>query len=181
MPCAMDEMRAIAKKHNLIVIEDAAIPIGAIHRGRRIGSLGNLTNFSFYANKNPSTAEGGMVMTDDPELEHRLRVYRLNGLSRDAWKRFHTREFSMSEVVVPGYKYNLTDLQASLGIHPLYRQEAFIARREGLAAYYDESLSEFVHLVRPFARPSCLERGTPRDGQSRHVLHLYAVRLTCRA
>ncbi len=169
MPCAMDEIRAIADAHHLQVVEDAAHAIGAKYKGRAIGTLSPLTNFSFYANKNLSTAEGGMVTTDDAALEEKLRVYHLHGLSRDAWKRYHTKEFSMSEVVVPGYKYNMTDLQASLGLHQLRKQEQFIARREEIAAFYDEAFSEFDGIVRTVPRP--------HDGQSRHVLHLYVILL----
>ncbi len=169
MPCAMNEIRAIADEHNLVVIEDAAHAIGAKYQGKMIGTLSALTNFSFYANKNLSTAEGGMVTTDDAELEAKLRVYHLHGLSRDAWKRYHTKEFSMSEVVVPGYKYNMTDIQASLGIHQLRKQEQFIARREEIAAFYDEAFSECAGLVRTVPRP--------HDGTSRHVLHLYVLLL----
>lgn len=169
MPCAMDEIAAVASKHGLYVIEDAAHAIGAKYNGRRVGSISPLTNFSFYANKNLSTGEGGMVTTDDPTLEEKLRVYHLHGLNRDAWKRYHIKEFSMSEVVVPGYKYNMTDIQASLGLHQLRKQEQFIARREELADYFDEAFSEFDGLVRTVRRP--------KDGQSRHVLHLYVILL----
>ncbi|MBI5303614.1 MAG: DegT/DnrJ/EryC1/StrS family aminotransferase [Chloroflexi bacterium] len=169
MPCAMNEIRAIAAAHNITVIEDAAHAIGAKYQGKKIGAISPLTNFSFYANKNLSTVEGGMVTTDDPALEGKLRVYHLHGLSRDAWKRYHTKEFSVSEVVVPGYKYNMTDLQASLGLHQLRKQEQFIARREEIAAFYDEAFSELDGMVRTQPRP--------HDGASRHVLHLYVLML----
>ena len=169
MPAAMDEICALAERRRVSVIEDAAHAIGARYKGRTIGSLSPLTNFSFYANKNLSTGEGGMVTTNDPALEEKLRVYHLHGLSRDAWKRYHTKEFSMSEVVVPGYKYNMTDIQASLGLHQLRKQEGFIARREELADYYDEAFSDFDGMLRTIRRP--------KDGQTRHVLHLYAILL----
>lgn len=169
MPCAMDEIAALARPHGIAVIEDAAHAIGTKYKGQRIGSLSALTNFSFYANKNLSTAEGGMVTTNDAALEEKLRVYHLHGLSRDAWKRYHTKEFSMSEVVVPGYKYNMTDLQASLGIHQLRQQEAWIARREEIASYYDEAFRELGRIVQTVPRP--------RDGASRHALHLYVILL----
>ena len=169
MPCAMDEIHAIAAAHHLTVVEDAAHAIGTKYKGRKVGALNPLTNFSFYANKNLTTAEGGMVTTDDAALEAKLRVYHLHGLSRDAWKRYHTKEFSMSEIVVPGYKYNMTDLQASLGLHQLAKQEQFIARREDLAGFYDEAFSEFDGIVRAVPRP--------HDGQNRHVLHLYVLLL----
>ncbi len=169
MPCAMDEIRTIADAHRFSVIEDAAHAIGTRYKGRTIGSLSPLTDFSFYANKNLSTAEGGMVTTDDAALEEKLRVYHLHGLDRDAWKRYRTKRFSMSQVVVPGYKYNMTDLQASLGLHQLHKQGQFIARREEIAAFYDEAFSEFEGLVRTVPRP--------RDGKSRHALHLYVLLL----
>lgn len=169
MPCAMDDIAAVASRHGLHVIEDAAHAVGARYKGRLVGSISPLTNFSFYANKNLSTGEGGMVTTDDPTLEEKLRVYHLHGLNRDAWKRYHIKEFSMSEVLVPGFKYNMTDIQASLGLHQLRKQEQFIARREELAEYYDEAFSEFDGLVRTVRRP--------KDGQTRHVLHLYVILL----
>lgn len=169
MPCDLDAIHVIARAHNLLVVEDAAHAIGAKYRGRMIGAISPLTSFSFYANKNLSTGEGGMVTSDDSGLEEKLRVYHLHGLSRDAWKRYHTKEYSQSEVVVPGYKYNMTDLQASLGIHQLRKQEQFIARREELAAYYDEAFGEMDGMVRTVRRP--------RDGQSRDVLHLYVLLL----
>jgi dTDP-4-amino-4,6-dideoxygalactose transaminase len=169
MPCAMDEIRVMAAAHRLAVIEDAAHAVGAQYHGRKIGTLSPLTNFSFYANKNLSTAEGGMVTTEDAALEEKLRVYHLHGLSRDAWKRYRTKEFSISEVVVPGYKYNMTDLQASLGLHQLRKQEQFIARREEIAAFYDAAFSELDGMVRTQLRP--------HDGQNRHALHLYVLLL----
>ncbi len=117
-----------------------------------------------------------MVTTNDPALEEQLRMYHLHGLSRDAWKRYHTKEYSQSEVVVPGFKYNMTDIQASLGLHQLHKQEQFIARREELAAYYDEAVSEF-RSPRPQGVGGDLVQTIrrPQDGQTRHVLHLYAI------
>jgi dTDP-4-amino-4,6-dideoxygalactose transaminase len=167
MPCDMDAINEVAARHALSVIEDAAHAVGAKYKGRMIGNISPLTNFSFYANKNLSTAEGGMTTTNDPAIEEKLRVYHLHGLGRDAWMRYHSKRFMPSEIVAPGYKYNMTDIQASLGTHQLRKQEGFIARREVLARYYDEAFSEFDGLIRTQARP--------HDGQSRHVLHLYVI------
>ena len=167
MPCDMDPILALAREHGLSVIEDAAHATGAKYKGRMVGALSPMTNFSFYANKNLSTAEGGMLTTADPAIEERVRIYHLHGLSRDAWKRYHNPRFMLPEIIVPGYKYNMTDLQASLGLHQLRKQEAFIARREQLAAFYDEAFSELDGIARTQFRP--------RDGQSRHVLHLYVI------
>lgn len=172
MPCDLDSIQSIASAHNLLVIEDAAQAIGARYQGRMVGSISPLTNFSFYANKNLSTGEGGMVTTGDPALEEKLRVYHLHGLSRDAWKRYHTKEYSQSEVVVPGYKYNMTDLQASLGIHQLRKQESFIARREEIAAFYDEAFGDMEDMVRTQIRPN-----VATFDRSRHPLHLYVLLL----
>ncbi len=167
MPCDLDALHALADPRGIAIIEDAAHAIGAKYKGHAIGALSPLTNFSFYANKNLSTAEGGMVTTNDAALEEKLRVYHLHGLSRDAWKRYHTKAYSLSEVVTPGFKYNMTDIQASLGIHQLRKQEAFIARREQIASFYDEAFSELGSMVWTPPRP--------HDGQNRHVLHLYSL------
>lgn len=167
MPCDLDLIIEIAERHHLMVIEDAAHAVGAKYKGKMVGAISRLTNFSFYANKNLSTAEGGMTTTNDPQLEENLRVYHLHGLSRDAWKRYHSKTFLPPEIIVPGYKYNMTDLQASLGLHQLCKQEGFIARREELATFYDEAFSEFDGVIRTQPRP--------HDGQSRHVLHLYVL------
>lgn len=169
LPCDLDALRALAEPRGIVIIEDAAHAIGAKYNGRMVGSISPLTNFSFYANKNLSTAEGGMVTTDDAAVEEKLRVYHLHGLSRDAWKRYHTKAYTLSEVVVPGFKYNMTDVQASLGIHQLRKQEAFIARREQIAAFYDEAFSDMDGLVWTPPRP--------HDGLCRHVLHLYPILL----
>ncbi len=167
LPCDMNALEEIVRGRDILLIEDAAHATGAKYDGKMIGTISPLTNFSFYANKNLTTAEGGMVTTDEPALEEKLRVYHLHGLSRDAWKRYHSTQFMPSEIVVPGYKYNMTDVQASLGLHQLRKQERFIARREELAAFYDEAFSEFDGMVRTQFRP--------RDGKNRHVLHLYVL------
>jgi dTDP-4-amino-4,6-dideoxygalactose transaminase len=173
MPCDLDALRALAEPRGIVIIEDAAHAVGAKYNGRMVGSISPLTNFSFYANKNLSTAEGGMVTTDDDALEEKLRVYHLHGLSRDAWKRYHTKAYSLSEVVVPGFKYNMTDLQASLGIHQLRKQEAFIARREEIAAFYDDAFSDMDGLVWTPPRPH--DVGSQGESMNRHVLHLYPL------
>lgn len=173
MPCALDALRALAEPRGISIIEDAAHAIGARYRGRMIGSISPLTNFSFYANKNLSTAEGGMVTTNDAALEQKLRVYHLHGLSRDAWKRYHTKAYSLSEVVAPGFKYNMTDIQASLGIHQLRKQEKFIARREEIASFYDEAFSEMDGMVWTQPRPHDVD--SHGEMVNRHVLHLYPI------
>lgn len=174
MPCDMDALHEIATQHNLFVIEDAAHAVGSRYKGKTVGSLSVLTNFSFYANKNLSTAEGGMVTTADPELEQTLRKYHLHGLLRDVWKNHQTKSFSAGELVLPGYKYNMTDVQASLGIHQLHKQEAFIARREEIALFYDGAFSKNLP---PELEGMIWTQPRPHDGLSRHVLHLYPILL----
>jgi len=149
------------------IVEDAAHAVGTRYRGRRIGSHGNLVSFSFYANKNLTTAEGGMLTFAADDLRDRLAALRLHGMARDAWKRYGREASLHSEVVEPGYKYNLTDLQSAIGIHQLRKQERFLARREALAARYDAAFDARAD-VRRQVRPS----DTARD---RHALHLYTL------
>jgi dTDP-4-amino-4,6-dideoxygalactose transaminase len=169
LPCDLDGIDAIARRHGLQIIEDAAHAIGAQHNGRKIGNRGTLTSFSFYANKNLTTGEGGMITTDDDRLAERIEIYRLHGLSTDAWRRYASRELITSEVVAPGYKYNMTDLQASLGIHQLNKVERFLQRREELAELYDAALSECDEIE--------LQPRPPDGGRTRHALHLYLLQL----
>lgn len=180
LPCDLDALGELAEQVNLtradgrkvVVIEDAAHAIGARYGGKRIGTHSPLVNFSFYANKNLSTAEGGMVTTNDAALEEKLRVYHLHGLSRDAWNRYHVKTYAPPEIVVPGFKYNMTDMAASLGLHQLRRQEGFLTRREELADFYDREFGELDGMVRTQFRP---KDGDSHDGAVRHALHFYAL------
>ena len=166
LACDMDQITSLATLHNAIIIEDAAHAVGTRYRGQMIGSLGNLACFSFYANKNLTTAEGGMVTTDDDELADKIAVYRLHGLSKHAWQRYSSRKLLLSDALVPGFKYNMPDLLASLGIHQLKRQEAFIETRERYARVYDEAFS---------AIPGIRLQPRPQDPAQRHALHLYVL------
>lgn len=175
LPCDLDALNELVNgvnatrddEHKVALIEDAAHAIGAQYGGKRIGTHSPLVNFSFYANKNLSTAEGGMVTTNDAALEEKLRVYHLHGLSRDAWKRYHVKSYAPPEIVVPGFKYNMTDMAASLGLHQLRRQEGFLMRREEIAAFYDREFDELDGMVKRQYRP-----GT---SAARHALHFYAL------
>ncbi len=168
LPCDLDRFRALAKKHGLVLIEDGAHAIGARYKGAMIGDGTNLACFSFYANKNLTTAEGGMVTTNDPEYAEKIFVYRQHGLTGDAWKRYRGGSLKLSHVVCPGYKYNLTDLQASLGLHQLRKQEGFLAARERYARIYDGHFSQMGGLVR---------QPRPDGVADRHALHLYTLRI----
>lgn len=165
-PCDMDRISEIAETHQLLVVEDAAHAVAAEWRGDRIGSLSGATAFSFYATKNLTTAEGGMITTDDDQYAHAMRTWTLHGISRDAWKRYSAEGSWYYEVTVPGFKYNLTDLQAALGLHQLARLEDMTQRRAELAARYDAGLRGLDEIELPSVRPGI-----------RHAWHLYAIRL----
>ena len=122
------------------MIEDAAHAIGAQYRGRMIGTIGDATCFSFYATKNMTTAEGGAVTLNDDELAQRLRILSLHGMSKDAWKRYTSAGSWYYEVVVPGFKYNMTDLEAALGLLQIDRLDGFCDLRIAGAAFYDRAL-----------------------------------------
>jgi perosamine synthetase len=165
-PCAMDHIKEIAKTHQLLVVEDAAHAVAAEWRGQRVGTLSPVTVFSFYATKNLTTAEGGMITTDDDEYAEKMRIWTLHGISHDAWKRYSAEGSWYYEVTVPGFKYNLTDLQSALGLHQLARLEAMTQRRTELAARYHAGLCDLPEIELPAVRSGI-----------RHAWHLYAIRL----
>jgi len=164
----MPALLALARKHGLKVVEDAAHALPTTCGGHLIGTLGSdATVFSFYANKTITTGEGGMLVTRDAALAQRARVMRLHGMNRDAFDRFTATVPSWYyEVVAPGFKYNLTDIAAALGIHQLKRAQAFQAKREELAAAYDEALAGLPVVLPPRAAAG-----------DRHAWHLYVLRL----
>jgi dTDP-4-amino-4,6-dideoxygalactose transaminase len=164
MPALLD----IARRHGLKVVEDAAHALPTTCGGQLVGTLGSdATVFSFYANKTITTGEGGMLVTRDPALAKRARVMRLHGMNRDAFDRFTATVPSWYyEVVAPGFKYNLTDIAAALGIHQLRRARAFQAKREELAAAYDAALADLPVILPP--------RAAAGDC---HAWHLYVLRL----
>ena len=168
-PCDMDEILTIAARHGVPVLEDAAHAVGVRYRGRKIGSIGRTTTFSFYATKNLATGEGGMITVADEALAVRLRRLALHGMSRDAWKRYSATGSWFYEVIEPGYKFNMTDLQAALGIHQLAKVDGFNARRVAMANAYDAAFAGL-----PLELPV---RRAERD----HNFHLYVVRLRLEA
>jgi len=140
-PCPMDEIGEFAKEKNLVVIEDSAHAFPAAYKGRMIGSLSPVTCFSFYANKTITTGEGGMITTDDEALANRMRQMSLHGLSRSAWNRFGAKGSWYYEIEAPGYKYNLSDIAAAIGIGQLHRANDFLAGRRSAALQYAEALA----------------------------------------
>lgn len=164
-PVDLDAVNALAQEHNLIVIEDAAHALPAKYKGRYIGSGDNPVAFSFYATKNMTTAEGGML-TGTPDFIDRSRMVSLHGMSRDAWKRYDKGGSWYYEIVLPGFKYNMTDIQAALGIWQLRKLSRFHQRRQEIVHRYTQA----------FANIEALETPTERS-DVQHAWHLYVLRL----
>ena len=164
-PCDMDKIMKIAEKYNLKVIEDAAHAIGAKYRGRPIGSIGHITCFSFYATKNITTAEGGMLTTDDEELAEKVKILRLHGLSADAWKRHQKSSSAYYEVIAPGFKFNLTDMQAALGLSQLKRFGTIQRKRKRIWEKYKAFIQSELKGVRI----------PGDDGDITHAYHLFTI------
>jgi dTDP-4-amino-4,6-dideoxygalactose transaminase len=149
LPVDLDCLYEIAQKYNLRVLEDAAHAIGSEYKGKRIGSFGDIQVFSFHPNKTMTTIEGGCVVTRDQQLAEHLSRLRFHGIDRSAWDRYGKSGTQDYEVVLPGYKSNMTDIQAALGIHQLNELSGFIARRSELANRYQEALSDWIQWVLP--------------------------------
>jgi len=164
-PADLDALRALARAHGCAMVEDAAHALPACYKGRPIGSEGNPVAFSFYATKNLTTGEGGML-TADAEFLTRARVISLHGMSRDAWKRYDKGGSWFYEVLVPGFKYNMTDIQAALGLWQLRKLEQFQVRRRAVVSEYDRAFADEPALERPVTRPDV-----------EHAWHLYVLRL----
>jgi dTDP-4-amino-4,6-dideoxygalactose transaminase len=147
----LEPLYDIAKRHNLRVIEDAAHAIGTEYQGRRIGSFGDIQVFSFHPNKNMTTGEGGCVASRDEKLAGDVALLRFHGMDREAWNRFGKKGNQHYEIIEPGYKYNMMDIQASLGIHQLRALDGFIRRRTELALRYHEILKDWPQWTLPKA------------------------------
>jgi dTDP-4-amino-4,6-dideoxygalactose transaminase len=163
-PCDMDALLPLARRHGLLVIEDCAHAVEAEYRGRRAGSFGDAGCFSFYVTKNLTTGEGGMVVSPHEELIQDVKVRALHGLSKDAWRRFSDEGYRHYQVVAAGFKYNMMDLQAAIGLHQLEALERNWHRRRAVWDAYDEALADL-----PLTLPASPEPGT------RHAHHLYTV------
>lgn len=165
-PCDMDEVHALARGHHLQVIEDAAHALPSSYRGRRIGQISEFTCFSFYATKTLTTGEGGMVTAGNPSAARRIRLMRLHGIERDAWKRYRGDGSWQYEVLEAGFKYNLTDFQSAIGLVQLAKCDAMQQARQGIAQRYTDAFCLFDELRLPEIRS---DRSTS--------WHLYVVRL----
>ena len=165
--CAMDALGDIARRHNLRVIEDCAHAIETTYHGRPAGTMGDFGCFSFYATKNVTTAEGGMILARDSVHAARCRTLALHGLTQDAWRRYSDEDFRHYDVVECGFKYNLTDVAAALGLRQLDRVERSWLRREAIWATYMRELEGL-----PLTVPG------PVEPDTRHAYHLFTVRVT---
>ncbi len=165
-PCEMKSIMKTAEDNDLSVIEDAAHAIGAEYESKKIGTFGTTTCFSFYATKNITTGEGGAITTDDDKLAGKLRILRLHGISKDAWKRYSEKGSWYYEIEDCGWKYNMTDVQAALGIHQLKKLDRFTEMRRKLAEIYDEELKKVEEVITPSENPN-----------AKHVYHLYPILL----
>ncbi len=165
-PCDMDEIREISKKYDLCIIEDAAHALPAFYRNQKIGTIGDITCFSFYATKTLSAGEGGMITTENDEWADRIRILRLHGISRDAWKRYTDEGSWYYEVLEAGYKYNMTDLHAAVGIAQLKKLEDMWHKRKEIAKIYTEAFDKMEEIQTPSVKA---------DRES--AWHLYVIRL----
>jgi len=147
VPCDMDVIPAIAEKHNLVVVEDAAHAIESIYKNRKIGSIGDAACFSFYPNKNITTGEGGMVTTNSEKFAEKIRILSNHGLSRDASLRYTPLGQPVYEVLEPGYKFNMFDMQAALGLHQLSKIETFWKRRRQIVHRYNAAFKELSQVT----------------------------------
>jgi dTDP-4-amino-4,6-dideoxygalactose transaminase len=167
-PCNMDAIMALASKYDLKIIEDAAHAFPSSYKRKMVGILGDITCFSFYATKNITTGEGGMITTENDEYADRMRIMSLHGISKDAWKRYTAEGSWYYEIVAPGYKYNLTDIAAGLGVAQLRKADAFLKRRMQIADRYHEGFKELNELDLPLAAEE-------KEGTT-HAWHLYVIR-----
>jgi dTDP-4-amino-4,6-dideoxygalactose transaminase len=165
-PCDMDHLLEIARTRHLKVIEDAAHALPTRYQGRMVGTIGDITCFSFYATKTITTGEGGMATTENPEWAERMRIMSLHGISHDAWKRYTAEGSWYYEILSPGYKYNLTDVAAALGVQQLKKCERFWELRRRCASWYNEGFKDVPEVTVPFVAPDV-----------QHAWHLYVIQL----
>ena len=164
--CDMHRILEIARDNDLKVIEDAAHALPARLQGKLIGTIGDITCFSFYATKTITTGEGGMATTESPEWAERMRIMGLHGISKDAWKRYTAEGSWYYEILYPGYKYNMTDIAAAIGIEQLKKCDRFWESRQRCAMLYNEGFRDLPGIITPYVAPDV-----------QHAWHLYAIQL----
>lgn len=163
-PCDMDTIMDIARRYNLKVIEDCAHAIETEYKGKKAGTIGDIGCFSFYVTKNIVTGEGGMCITDNEEYANKIKIMALHGLSKDAWKRFGDEGYKHYQVVYAGFKYNMMDIQAAIGIHQLPRVDRYWERRQDIWQEYNEAFKD-LNITLP----------KPPEQNTRHAYHLYTL------
>lgn len=165
-PCEMKPILDLAKKHKLIVIQDAAHALEARYNGKTIAQYGDLTAFSFYATKNLTTGEGGMVTTHKKRWAEMIQILASQGMTRGAWKRYSDKGYKHYQIVVPGFKFNMMDMQAAIGIRQLPKIERYLKMRERVWQKYDKAFNGLP-----------VEIPAPVDPETRHARHLYTLLL----
>jgi perosamine synthetase len=175
-PCDMESITTMASEYNLKVIEDAAHAFPTRYRGKMIGTIGDITCFSFYATKTLTTGEGGMVTTENSEWAERIRIMSLHGISKDAWKRYTAEGNWYYEIIAPGYKYNLTDIAAALGIVQLKKTNIFLKRRAQIANLYNKAFEDLLEMDIPNRNKGMKRRWEGKNG-TKHSWHLYVIKL----
>lgn len=165
-PCEMDRIQRLAESHHATVVEDAAHAFPACYRDRQVGHISEVTCFSFYATKPLTTGEGGMATTDNAERAEHMRCMTLHGITKDAWNRYTAAGSWFYEIQFPGYKYNMTDIAAAIGLVQLQRSGQFLQSRTQIAAMYNEAFADLAELQCPIAEPHV-----------GHAWHLYIIQL----
>lgn len=185
----LEAIYTLAERHNLAVIEDAAHSFPTLHKGRTIGmpligrTLRHAVCFSFYATKTITTGEGGMIVTDDDQIAERCRIMALHGISKDAWKRYTAEGSWYYEIIAPGYKYNMTDVAAAMGLAQLAKAERMAERRRAIAQAYNAAFADLPQMQTPLdpeqQRPAACQgcNCSPTKMQCSHAWHLYMLRL----
>jgi dTDP-4-amino-4,6-dideoxygalactose transaminase len=163
-PCEMDKILKIAKKYNLKVIEDAAHCVEGEYKGKKVGSISNFTCFSFYATKNITTGEGGMLTTNNREMAEKVKMLSLHGISKNAWNRYGQKGYQHWDILYPGYKYNMSDIQASIGLCQLKKIKKFLKLREEYVRIYDKAFKNVPEIIRLKKKPYI-----------KHAHHLYVI------
>ncbi len=164
--CDMDAIMDIAERHHLKVVEDCAHAIETEYHGKKVGTFGELGCFSFYVTKNVVTGEGGMAITDNEEYANKIKILALHGMSKDAWNRFSDTGYKHYQVVYAGFKYNMMDIQAAMGIHQLPRVDCYRLRRKEIWNRYNEAFKDL-----PVFIPALIE------ANAKHAYHMYNLLL----
>jgi dTDP-4-amino-4,6-dideoxygalactose transaminase len=165
-PVDMNKLNSIAEKYGLKIIHDAAHAVETEFNGKKIGSYNDIACYSFYVTKNITTIEGGMVTTNDEELANSIKINALHGMDKDAWKRFSDDGYKHYQIVFPGFKYNMTDISASIGIQQLLKVEKFAKRRKEIWDFYNKELQDLPLLLPPDVQLN-----------NKHAYHLYTILL----